>query len=280
LLTINFNIRPNANGGNRSNRPNTKRNVFDGDEVGEHEDWEESHEAEDVELGHENSHERRMRRKKPRRCGVVGFQDKSFEQVMKQNTVYKQFEVALSLLNDTDTSAVASCSVNWYIVENGGIPSETCDQYDERDCINSEDLVYQDDAERCLQPSAAPSASPPFPTVSPTETPTYSAIETEIPTVSPTLGEAFATETEYPTLSPSMVDTEESHHHHPTPNPSMVDTQELETVYSTPSPSLADTEEFVVTWETEYPTPSMVDYDTEEEEYPTFSPTLSPTFID
>lgn len=53
------------------------------------------------------------------------------EQVLKQDTVFKNVEMALSLLNDTDTSAVAECSVNWYIVKNKGIPTKTCDDYNE-----------------------------------------------------------------------------------------------------------------------------------------------------
>lgn len=45
--------------------------------------------------------------------------------------MFKNVELALSLLNDTDTSSVAVCSVNWYIVKNKGIPSKTCDEYNE-----------------------------------------------------------------------------------------------------------------------------------------------------
>ena len=67
----------------------------------------------------------------------------------------------MALLNDTDTRAVASCSVNWYVVGNRGIPAQTCEEYDERDCRNNEDLEYDEETEVvCLEPSSAPSAAP------------------------------------------------------------------------------------------------------------------------
>ena len=77
------------------------------------------------------STERMARRQNPNRCSNTRYKGKSLEVVLKQDTVFKNVELALSLLNDTDTSLVASCSVNWYIVKNKGIPSQTCDEYNE-----------------------------------------------------------------------------------------------------------------------------------------------------
>ena len=77
------------------------------------------------------STERMTRRQNPNRCLNTRYKGKSLEVVLKQDTVFKNVELALSLLNDTDTSLVASCSVNWYIVKNKGIPSQTCDEYNE-----------------------------------------------------------------------------------------------------------------------------------------------------
>ena len=81
----------------------------------------------------------------------------------------------MALLNDTDTRAVASCSVNWYVVGNKGIPAQTCEEYDERDCRNNEDLEYDEETEVvCLEPSSAPSAAPSIssaPTASPSDVP-------------------------------------------------------------------------------------------------------------
>jgi hypothetical protein len=117
------------------------------------------------------------------------YKGKSMEQVLKQDTVFKNVEVAMSLLNDTDTTTVASCSVNWYIVNNNGIPSQTCDEYTESDCTNNEDLVYDTDVVRCIEPSTAPSAMPSmesteFLTINTTMYPTSE--RTDIPTISPT----------------------------------------------------------------------------------------------
>jgi len=201
---LNFlNWRPNANQLNRPVRQSTRRrNVFDERKLSVDEEWDvdgDQLESEDIDVVEFPHNRRNTRRKNQRRCEVTGFQDKEFRQVLKQNTIYKNVELALSLLNDTDTSAVASCSVNWYIVNNGGIPSSTCDEYSERDCTNNEDLVYQDDAVRCIAPSAMPSVAPTdMPSSSPSAQPSESSMPSEEPTEFPTLSP-----TEAPTLAPS-----------------------------------------------------------------------------
>jgi hypothetical protein len=194
-----FEHRPSPNQQNRPDRPvrpsTRRRNQFD--EVKLNEWLEDGDEVDNVSCGFNElpRNRRKTRQKNQRKCEVTGFQDKEFRQVLKQNTIYKNVEHALSFLNDTDTSSVASCSVNWYIVNNGGIPSSTCDQYSERDCKNSEDLGYQDDSVRCIQPSAMPSVSPTAtPSEEPSSTPSAQPSESSMTSEEPT---------EFPTLSPT-----------------------------------------------------------------------------
>ena len=100
-------------------------------------------------------------------------------QVLKQDTIFKNVELAMALLNDTDTRAVASCSVNWYVVGNRGIPAQTCEEFDEQDCRNNEDLEYGEETEIvCLEPSSAPSAAPSTsaaPSAAPSDVPSTSS---------------------------------------------------------------------------------------------------------
>jgi hypothetical protein len=127
------------------------------------------------------------------------------EQVLKQDTVFKNVEVALSLLNDTDTRTVASCSVNWYIVKNKGIPSQTCEQFDESDCRNNEDLEYEDDSVQCIEPSSAPSQMPSL-SAMPSQMPSLSAMPSYYPTggtMPPTGEEASYEPTNFPTFFPT-----------------------------------------------------------------------------
>ena len=111
-------------------------------------------------------------------CRLTGLENKSFNQAINQNTAFKHTELVLSLLNDTDTSLVASCSVNWYIVSNGGIPSVTCDQYDEKGCVNNQDLVYDEGDVTCLEPSSMPSTAP---SMTPSKTPSLMPSTTSAP---------------------------------------------------------------------------------------------------
>ena len=143
-----------------------------------------------------SSVERMTRRQNPQRCYNTSYKGKSMEQVLKQDTVFKNVEVALSLLNDTDTSTVASCSVNWYIVKNNGIPSQTCEQYDERDCRNNEDLEYEKDSVQCIEPSSAPSQMPSLSAM-----PSYEP--TDFPTISSTGDATSYQPTDFPTMFPT-----------------------------------------------------------------------------
>jgi hypothetical protein len=117
LTSYNFSriVRPSANQPKRPARPNIRR----------------THTVDDTELDGNTNTERMTRRQNPNRCYNTRYKGKSLVQVLKQDTVFKNVELAISLLNDTDTSSVAECSVNWYIVKNKGIPSKTCDEYNE-----------------------------------------------------------------------------------------------------------------------------------------------------
>ena len=84
----------------------------------------------------------------------------SFMQAIHRNTGFERAELARSLLNDTDTSLVASCALNWHTVRKGGISTLTCDEYQSNDCQNHEDLEYEEDEDACVAPSTMPSESP------------------------------------------------------------------------------------------------------------------------
>lgn len=76
-------------------------------------------------------------------------------------TPFTTSKYSRSLLNDTDTSLVAQCSLNWFVVQDGdGIATVTCDQFDDIDCADHQDLEFDTDEDRCLEPSSMPSASP------------------------------------------------------------------------------------------------------------------------
>ena len=120
-----------------------------------------------------------MRRKNPNRCYNTNYKGKTMTQVLKQDTIFKNVELAMALINDNDKRAVASCSLNWYVVGNRGIPAQTCEEFDERDCRNNEDLEYDEETEIvCLEPSSAPSAAPSTsaaPSAAPSDVPSTSS---------------------------------------------------------------------------------------------------------
>ena len=93
-------------------------------------------------------------------CRSTGFENKSFMQTIHQNTGFERAELARSLLNDTDTTLVANCALNWHTVRNGGISTLTCDEYQSNDCQNHEDLEYEEDEDACIAPSGMPSLTP------------------------------------------------------------------------------------------------------------------------
>lgn len=92
-------------------------------------------------------------------CRLTGLEDTFMQQIHK-NTGFERAELARSLLNDTDTSLVASCALNWHTVRKGGISTLTCDEYQSNDCQNHEDLEYEEDESACVAPSTMPSEYP------------------------------------------------------------------------------------------------------------------------
>ena len=113
----------------------------------------------------------------------------SFIAAIRRRTAFKTSEKVQALLNDTETSLVAQCSVNWYIITKGGIPSVTCDEYEGLGCESNQDLEFGASDVTCLEPSAAPSSAPSeTPSTVPTAVP--SAVPSEVPSAVPSASAA------------------------------------------------------------------------------------------
>jgi len=125
-------------------------------------------------------------------CRQPALENKEFTKVIRQMTALTSSQLTRSLLNDTDTTTVAQCSTNWYTVKNGGIPTVTCDEFEQIECRENEDLEFEGDLVPCLEPSASPSESPsqqPSDQPSISSAPSVSSAPTPEPTMSSTIEE-------------------------------------------------------------------------------------------
>ena len=133
-------------------------------------------------------------------CRQPALEDKAFTLVIRQQTALSTSQLARSLLNDTDIKLVAQCSSNWYNVnQQQGIPTVTCDQFEETLCQEHQDLEFDENDVECLEPSAAPSSAPSF---QPSDAPSISTMPSvsTMPSYPPTL---------YPTLEPTLSPSDE-----------------------------------------------------------------------
>ncbi len=75
-----------------------------------------------------------------------------FLNVVEKYTSFKPIGLAV-IVNSTNADAVAICSANRFIDDNVEEYFFTCDVFDENDCVNNEDIIFDNDEDVCYSSS-------------------------------------------------------------------------------------------------------------------------------